>query len=35
LTGSLDQLSFCTENRTWEALEVDCDQVECSCCAMC
>jgi hypothetical protein len=32
LTGSLDQ-SFCVENRTWDLLKVDCDKVECSCCA--
>jgi hypothetical protein len=32
LTGSMDQ-SFCVENRKWDPkLEVDCDNVECSCC---
>jgi hypothetical protein len=31
LTGSVEQL-FCVENRTWEQLCGDCDNVECSCC---
>jgi hypothetical protein len=32
LTGSMEQ-SFCVENRTWNYWVVDCDKVECSCCA--